>query len=70
MSLMWIPAQTTIAALAHVAECVRDELAGGGEEDRGVELDRRPVRGVSGPGRAERSRECLGRASSPGRVSA
>ena len=43
-----------------MAECLRDELAGGGEEDRGIELDRRPLRGVSRPCRAERSCECLG----------
>ena len=37
MSLMWMPAQTTVPPGATRAQGKRDELAGGGEDDRRVE---------------------------------
>ena len=48
------------AALAHVAERGRDELADGREDDDGVELLGRARERVAGPDGAERARERLG----------
>ena len=47
------------AALGEHAEGCGDELAGGGEEDRGVELFRRPLVGATRPLRAELTGERL-----------
>ena len=70
MSLMWMPAQTTMPPRSQRAQRGRDELAGRGEDDRRVER--------LGPGSsaspaqvaAELERERLRRASSPARVNA
>ena len=67
---MWIPAQTTTPPWRTARERGRHELAGRGEDDRGVELLGRALVGASGPGaRRGRARTPASRAS-PGRVNA
>ena len=68
IALMWMPAQTTVPPLRDRRQRLGDELACGGEDDRGVEL-LRPL--ADGPARtAPSSRASDWAASSPGRVKA
>ena len=57
MSLMWIPAQTTVPPFATRAQRGGHELAGGREDDRGVELLRRRLVRRARPLAAELERE-------------
>ena len=59
MSLMWIPAHTTLPPGARFLSAAGDERSRGGEDDRRVELLGRRVVAAARPGGAERARELL-----------
>ena len=65
MSLMWMPAQTTVPPRPQRAQRRRHQRADRREDDGGVERLRRRGVGAAGPGRAERARERLRRARRP-----
>ena len=69
ISDMWMPAHTTTPPFVERAQCRRHELAGGGEDDRRIELLRGRVQRAAGPSApSPRAKACV--ASSPGRVKA
>ena len=67
---MWIPAQTTTPPLPTAAERGGNQLAGGGEDDRAVELLRRALQRAAGPLGAELAGEVLRARRRPARVNA
>ncbi len=70
MSLMWMPAQTTVPPFGDDPQRGRHQGADRREDQRGVErLGRRRV-GAAGPDRAELAGETPAVAASPGRVKA